>query len=439
MTRDMKKYFKTVEHLSFAELVCYGMALGYKTFQTESRKNDLILRILEKEPSFLEDLDKKFFFTKNQNKLTFERNPVSKADYKEEKLSAQFMININEVNKLLIELENLNELDTSIIKEEPNEKPETTPGSIASSADGIPNLISLLQNMSEKPEKNFSYRQKLKYEPSHGIEAFIRSVESYSEANGITNSEKKVAIAKAALNTSEDGLLLQDALSPAEEKDWKLFKSKLLQLLGNPPDYYRDLFRSFRRGAAKLGLAMSRLTQAYKRGFLTSDQSLSENDKMHIKLQFIASLDNPLKGLVKAEEKTLTYDNIAERAAELERCFGRDFHPEGVAALLYPESRVQMVNAVNDQKSQEALNMKMIELLTACITQGKEQHEQMIRLIQNSGQHRGNQKRGKSLTSDQRTKLQGYCLGKLKTGKCKNDRCRYNHGEAPESVKKHFL
>ena len=139
MTRDMKKYFKTVEHLSIAELVCYGMALGYKTFQTESRKNDLILRILEKEPTFLEDVNKKFFFTKNQNKLTFERNPVSKTDYKEEKLAAQCMINIAEVTRLLIEIENQNELDTSIIKEEPPEKPENALGTLAPSAEGIPN------------------------------------------------------------------------------------------------------------------------------------------------------------------------------------------------------------------------------------------------------------------------------------------------------------
>ena len=436
---ETKKYYKTVEHLSIAELICYGMALGYKTFQTESRKLDLILRIIEKEPGFLDNVNKKFFFTKKANKLTFEQNPSSETDYNQEKLSAQNMINISEVNKLLIDIENVNELDTSKIKEEPTEETNTALGTQISSVDGIPNLISLLQNMSEKPEKNFSYRQKLKYEPSHGIEAFIRSVESYAEANEIKSNEKKVAIAKAALNTSEDGLLLQDALSPAEEKDWKLFKSKLLQLLGNPPDYYRDLFRSFRRGAAKLGLAMSRLTQAYKRGFLTTDQNLSENDKMHIKLQFIASLDNPLKGLVKAEEKTLTFDNIAERAAELERCYGRDFHPEGVAALLYPESRVQMVNAVNEQKSQEALNTKMIELLTACITQGKEQHEQMLRMIKNSGEKHGNFKERKPLTSDQKAKLQGYCLRKIKTGKCWFKSCKFNHGDAPESVRKHFM
>ena len=33
---------------------------------------------------------------------------------------------------------------------------------------------------------NIGYRQKLKYEPTHGIEAFIRSVESYCQANDIT-------------------------------------------------------------------------------------------------------------------------------------------------------------------------------------------------------------------------------------------------------------
>ena len=84
----------------------------------------------------------------------------------------------------------------------------------------------------------------------------------------------------------------------------------------------------------------------------------------------------------------------------------------------------------------------MIELLTACITQGKEQHEQMLRMIKNSGEKRGNFKERKPLTSDQKAKLQGYCLRKIKTGKCRfNDenRCRFNHSDAPESVRKHFM
>ena len=411
-------------------------------------------RIIEKEPDFLDNVNKKFYFTKKESKLTFERNHPSETDYKQEKLSAAHMINISEVNKLLIDLENVNELDTSKIKEEPTAEENSALGTPALPNTEIPSLINLIQNMN-RPEKKFSYHQKLKYEPSHGIEAFIRSVESYANANEITNSEKMVSIAKTALNTSEDGLLLQDALTPAENQNWTLFKAKLLQLLGNPPDYYRDLFRSFRRGANKLGLAMSRLTQAYKRGFLENDSELSENDKRHIKLQFIASLDNPLKGLVKAEEKHLTFDNIAERAAELERCFGRDFHPEGAAALLYPEGRVQMVNAVNEAKTQDTLNMKMIELLTQAINQGKTQHEQMLKMFRNSGQSSNsgqnsnyssrNQfgsaelKPRRILSDAEKEKLQGFCLNHVKFGKCRfMDRCIYKHGSVPESVKKHF-
>ena len=141
--QETKKYFKTVEHLSIAELVCYGMALGYKTFQTESRKNDLILRIIEKEPSFLDNLGKKFFFTKKENKLTFVRNPGTESEYKEEKLAAKCMINIAEVNKLLIDLENVEELDTSKIKEEPTDDENTALGTAGS--------LSLLPFKPEKP------------------------------------------------------------------------------------------------------------------------------------------------------------------------------------------------------------------------------------------------------------------------------------------------
>ena len=119
------------------------------------------------------------------------------------------------------------------------------------------------------------------------IEAFIKSVETYAAANDILNQQKLIEIAKTALNSSEDGILLQDSLLPGEETDWDLFKNKLLSMLGNPPDYYRDLYRSFRRGTQKLGLAMSRLVQAYKRGFLSNSQILSDGDKKQIMHQFI--------------------------------------------------------------------------------------------------------------------------------------------------------
>ena len=48
------------------------------------------------------------------------------------------------------------------------------------------------------------------------IEAFIRSLEDYAKANDITDEEKWTAVAKFALNQSEDSLLIQDTLTPEE-------------------------------------------------------------------------------------------------------------------------------------------------------------------------------------------------------------------------------
>ena len=434
------QYFKIAEDFSITELLCYGMSLGISSFAQKSRKNELVIRILEKDPQFLSDESKKYYFSKANSTLTYHENTssINTSNFEQVKAFGHQKIKKEEVEQFVIKPEV--KPDGAINVETLNlEDPESVARSENPSINTIEQILERLQT-----PKRHIFQQKLKYEPAHGIEAFIRSVESYAKANEISSSVKLISIAKAALNTSDDGLLLQDSLTSAEESDWTLFKQKLLSILGNPPDYYRDVFRSYRRGAQKLGLAMSKLTQAYKRGFLTGDQNLSENDKRHIMLQFIASLDNPLKGLVKAEEKSLTFEKIAERAAELERCFGAGFEPNSVASLLYPQGRVQLVNAVNEQKSTETVNLKMIELLDKLSKQSEKQHAEIMKMVANrpsnfNRENRGHRKPNRNgLPEDMKKKLNGFCLQAVKYGNCRRSNCTYKHEQIPDQVKKLF-
>jgi len=461
-----KFYSKTLENLTILELLCYGIELGLKKVKSTQTKEEIVRNIIKKKSDFLDDNSTIYYFIKDETKNTLEyvKSPDSTDLYQSKKLQIQQRIPISKI-KTELEKENSAEdhsessLDLSRFTLNGDRIVDRT---VANEHDDIDEhaenefdqktaLVQLMQTLATNSgkEKTFNFRQKIKYEPSHGIEAFIRSVESYAAANEINDQLKWIAIAKSALNASEDGLLLQDALLPAEDSDWELFKNRLLSILGNPPDYYRDFYRSFRRGSQKLGLAMSRLTQAYKRGFLGGQNHLTESDKQHIMHQFIASLDNPLRGLLKAEEKNLTFSTIADRAAELERCFGTGFMPDSAATLMFPEARVQMVENANKEKIQDSVNLKLVQMINQMMTQSAQNHQEMINHLsngKNTTQQNQNWNRNTNRNvrrnrytnwNEIQPKLNGHCIYWAKFGSCRNqNRCRYKHEtNVPDSVK----
>ena len=464
-----EKYYKTLTELTIPELCCYGLKLGLPRSNVGYVKNDIIKKIIAEEGNFLDDPDRKFYFTrtkanrdgKDTDQLKYVASPGDTGSFTKKPLQDRFKIDIEatkeEIEKekaeaLKRESEEVESLDLSqfVIKDEQGamiktnviseNKASHTDAQITTGpiAERILRQIQQECNTSQSNPlraTNIGYRQKLKYEPTHGIEAFIRSVESYCQANDITDQKKLVAIAKSALNNSDDGLLLQDSLLPAEEEDWTLFKSKLVSILGNPPDFYRDSYRSFRRGNLRLGIAMSTLIQAYKRGFKENGDSLTESDQQHIMHQFINSLDNPLRGLLKAEEKKLTFSTIAERANELERCFGSGFRPDSAATLMFPESRVSMVQSQNALENGNTIQLKMIELMNSMITESKKQHEETMKRFR--GQTRRNQTgRPNSKIADVAQKLQGHCYFHVKFNNCRRTDCRYKHeSEIPKEIK----
>ena len=467
MTRQPEKYFKKLTDLTIQELCCYGLKLGLERSGIGYVKTDVIKRIVAKEPDFLDFPSKKFYFEnvqkqeggKSRNMLNYVAEPQDPQVYVEKLQRTHQKIDVAQIKEELqaeeektehesLDLDNFitkNDvmIDKSVIADS-NELNEDSTNQSNQLAQLLAQMTTSTRPTHAGYANNIGYRQKLKYEPSHGIEAFIRSVETYCQANDITGNEKQIAIAKSALNSSDDGLLLQDSLLPAEENDWELFKQKLLSILGNPPDYYRDFYRSFRRGSQKVGIAMSRLTQAYKRGFLNPGAELTESDQAHIMHQFINSLDNPLRGLLKAEEKKLKFSTIAERAGELERCFGSNFAPDSAATLMFPESRVSMVQNKNAIEAGNTIQLKMIELMNTMITESKKQHSETMRNLQRQT-HRSNPKRNFTDSKDEyrarlaliMPKLQGHCYYFVKSGKCKlNNDCKYKHASTiPDEIK----
>ena len=469
MTRQPEKYYKKLTDLTIQELCCYGLKLGLERSSVGYVKSDVIKRIVAKEPDFLDFPSKKFYFEnvqkeeggRNRNMLNYVANPQDKAVYAAKQQNPHQKIDVAQIKAELetevektehesLDLDNFimkNDvmIDKSVIGDsnELNEEPTNQSNQLA---ELLAKMTTSTRPSNTGYVNNIGYRQKLKYEPSHGIEAFIRSVETYCQANDITGNEKQIAIAKSALNSSDDGLLLQDSLLPAEENDWELFKQKLLSILGNPPDYYRDFYRSFRRGSQKVGIAMSRLTQAYKRGFLNPGAQLTESDQAHIMHQFINSLDNPLRGLLKAEEKKLKFSTIAERAGELERCFGSNFAPDSAATLMFPEARVSVVKSQNALEAGNTIQLKMIELMNAMMTENKKQHHEMMNQFKkgqsnngqsNFGRHQTRQPSGRShFLKDIAPKLKGFCYFYVKNNSCNRSDCTYKHDrDVPKDVK----
>ena len=439
-------YYKELKNLTVDEIFVFGLTLGLQKPTHRQRKNDLLREILNKQSTFLDDTNKKFYFSKDESQLKFISSPVNPEKFEVKTIPQINQINIESLKQEIADKQQNSPPETSILIDEFDVDDDSISGrnNDTSQIDHLTKLLetTLTKKTKKSNETNFHFRQKLRYEPTFGIEAFIRSVEAYGSANDMEDKNKLVAIAKSALNQSEDGLLIQDSLLPAEDADWDLFKSKLLSILGRAPDYYRDFYRSFRRGTQNPGLAMSRLTQAYKRGFLTSGNELSESDKKHVQLQFIQSLDNPLRGLVKAEESRLNFSNIAERAAELERCFGSGM--DSAAALMFPGQTVQLVSAISEQSTQETVQIKMIELLNTLTEQSKHQHAEMMRIVntnknnaENSHGNPGNRRHGRKDLSQIVSKLQGHCYQYVKYGNCRRDQCRYKHSDnIPEELKK---
>ena len=291
----------------------------------------------------------------------------------------------------------------------------------------------------EAPEVNDKilgiYKQKVKFEEGMEINRFLKTIETYSYANGVTSDSNMIAIAVAALNNTDEGSLACGLVSDCDYSDWETFKTKISTILGHSAEHYRNKFNNFKRGQMRLGIALSTLTQSFKRGWkITHD--LTETEENMIKTQFIRSLNNPLKLLLKAEETKLTLETILDRAIQLESCFDDETSQTVNMVHNSPEVPDKLTDVLNALQLQ---HKEMIEI--------QKKHSDALSKLQSGHfsrqffesrphvQHR-NQTMGSQRTY---AILNGLCSYYVRNQPCANKNCRYRHfGNITQEQRKLF-
>ena len=206
------------------------------------------------------------------------------------------------------------------------------------------------------------------------------------------------------LTQSDEGALAIQ-LCDNDKKDWASFKSKLISILGHSTDYYKSMFRNFKRtDNMRLGLALSTLTQYFRRGWGITNRELSPIESEMIKEKFISSLQSPLRVMLKAESNKLSLENILDRSAELEVCFSQE----------NPES-----GAVNSIENPNNCN----EILSSL----KRSHERMVELIESFKPMSKESPTPRKSNPEIFRKLNGLCSFYVKGIDCPKTTCRYKH------------
>ena len=284
------------------------------------------------------------------------------------------------------------------------------------------------------PSKHKHYNAKLVFEEDKGIEQFLSLIESYCDANDITNDHAKVKVALASLDASDHGLTLKESLVGNEKTEWLLFKNKLIAVLGKDYEYYDELFGTFKRGTLSPGLALAKLTLYYKKSFPCYRENLNTDDERKILRAFIRCLDQPIQGLVKSEEYRLTIETIANRVQQLERAFCVSKNP---LINIITEPAVPPVEPIIDQilkleieRSQKALVMEK--------ERSKQQNQlfsAMNNLISNISTSSKTSAFTKKADPGPRVNkfagLKNFCLHHI-LGNCRYDKCKFIHASGPD-------
>ena len=300
----------------------------------------------------------------------------------------------------------------------------------------IKELLKIIGQQNQLKTHKTRFSGKLKFEEARGIEQFLSQVESYCEANDISEDAAKVKVALAALDSSDHGIILKETVQGAEKSNWELFKAKLTSVLGKDYEFYDEKFSNFKRGILSPGLALAQMTLFYKKSFPEYRQTLNDDDKRVILRAFIRSLSQPIRGLIRAEEHVLTLDTVAGRVQQLERAYAIDNNP--------------LINTVENepQNTDFADKLKKLELENQVQANHiKTQQSLLNGLISNINISSANnqsfksdqtKKRGRftNRNPDKYKDLEGYCF-KYIFGECSFPKCRYTHAtesDLPEKV-----
>ena len=375
-------------------------------------KEKIIKMVYSKDNSIKEKVNDFFYFRTKGNILKyFAETPENSESFGEQVAATQHQVSVEKLNELFDQVdEESNDLDCTIYMNDDLEDSQ----------------INSVRN--DMPYKALS--RKIRYEPKQEIQRFLSQVETFGKANGIEDEKSLIAIAVAALDQTDEGSVAKETLNDMDLTYWSQFKTKLTKLLGHSPEYYRNYFSNFKRNEMRLGLALSCLTQAFKRGWGINDRPLNELEKKMIITTFINSLDGPLKVMLKSEERNLTFDSITERALELDSCLGKS---EQLNALTLDPFAVQPVaiNAVQPASTQMA---DILKLLTT-------QHNDMMNIMksftmqnqsnenyhQRNSNYRGSNRKRPGLTPEQRSALNGMCSHYVKGRSCTRANCAYKH------------
>ena len=415
-----EKYFKTLEHFTVEELLLLGLEGGNQMtdLQKFTTKKELINHIGISCTKFFEDFSRQIFFksteTNGKETLTIMMDePLDQKSYKEKKNTRW----------------TLTEAEIRAIIGKTAADVKATTADLSSLRDGHEMIEAISEDdvpseraPSEQGNHNKVlgiYKQKIRYESDMEITRFLTQVETFAYANGISNDSEMIAIAVAAINQTDEGELAHGLINDSDYDNSDAFKSKLSKILGHGKKYYRHKFETFQRGSMRLGLALSTLTQAFKRGWGITE-ALTENEEEMIKAQFVRSLSGSLKLLLKAEVSKLTLETILDRARELEACFDEEASDQINAIQKAPEVPDKLTNIL---ESLQAQHKSMMEMQRSC----SQAISRLSLESQNSNQNRSQNSQPRRKTNFDYKMLNGLCIYYAQDKQCKNRFCRFKH------------
>ena len=390
-------------------------------------KTGIVLNLANIQPNFLLNLEKKYFFRKIGNDLKYD--PDFDGEAVQKTARADHVLNIEKINDLIM----INDLNSILakIKEEPEEDQTRGTGSAPESAQGpapgptfghaqapnaAPNTTprSGSAPTSTNPGPNLDtqsigsqFRMKTpKFDSQLPIENWIFALDIYMACYNLSE-ENIIKVSLSQLLTEDSGTSLIESINPEERKNWEAFKSKLIAVLGKDQEHWKHLYNTFQRGSESQAMALTKITAFFKKGY--KKNTLDEADEQIVCEKFISAQEPRLKELLTREKSSLNLRNIAQRATELERSF---FNRERV----FVAQEQKMSNSDMDQ-----FCSKLEKMLANNLTQNKKTSNSQS-------------KKNRIDT----TKIQGYCIAFVRTGKCKfGKKCRYVHSDdVPAEVQK---
>ena len=449
MAQTKEKYSKIILEFTADEWILVGLSNGLQQADLDKYENlhALINHIVRNLPSEFTDPENDFYYFKSTTEKNGEESieliqtPAKPGDYKPKILThRKFALGIESYRELIAKDEKdfgstkfkpSKPLSEDSLDENPDQLTETIRllGLLDPSSQQFSEIFNFLnQKRPNKPKKDENptshlagiYKQKIRYNPDMEITRFLTQVESYAHANGIFDDTDIIALAKAGLNQHDEGAMAIDLVADEIFYTWSNFKAKIIKILGHSKEYYRQKFYGFKRNDEKLGLALSKLSQSFRRGWeINREFSIIEKDM--IKSQFINSLDGNLKIMLKAEEHKLTLETILERATQLETCFEPSHK---VSAISNTGKTPEKINDILEQLAKQ--HQEMLKM--------QKDHANAINKLSAQNSH-PNPKFNSQKSNSNKSKrdpevykvLQGLCANFVKGQECRRKNCMYKH------------